>query len=348
MTRQTWTAVAAGIAFAVSVAILALVGVPFVVWSPGSTTDLLAQRDNPPVVISGTTTFPTKGHLLVTNVEESAPDAKVSLIEALYGFWSSDRDVLPWSAVYPPGATAVSVDSARSEESETARADAIPAALQAAMLPIKRVPIVLSVSDTGPAAGRLQYGDIVVSVDKQAVETVEDVTSRITAHKPGEAVRLEIRRNRQSAEVYVNATSSTADAKVAVVGAKFGLGYSYDTNVTFVLNPSTSDSSAGLMLSLAVYAKVSSDPLVGDRIVAGAGRIDGSGAVSPVSGIRQRVLAAERAGATVFLIPKDNCADLGDRRSGMRLVRVSTVAGAVVSLTDLADPAKEANVKGCS
>lgn len=348
MSRQTWTAVVAAVAFGICAAVLALIPVPYVVWAPGSTTDLLAQGQSSPVVVTGATTFPTRGRLLLSTVSESAPDARISLLEALYGYWAADRSVLPRSAVYPAGATADSVRGDRLQQAETAKADAVAAALQAAKLPIRRVPVVLSVSDTGPSAGRLRVGDIIEAVDGQTVVTELEVGQHIAQHKAGEAVHLSIVRDKQALDVYVTAIPSTSDPNVARIGAQFGLGYSYDTQVTFNLDQDLGGSSAGLMLSLGVFAKLSSDPLIGDRIVAGTGQVDGSGAVMPVSAVRQRVLAAERAGASVFLIPRDNCADLGEVPTSVRLIRVSTVAGAISSLNDLSDPAKESSVKGCS
>jgi PDZ domain-containing protein len=64
--------------------------------------------------------------------------------------------------------------------------------------------------------------------------------------------------------------------------------------------------SAGLMWALGLYDLLTEGELTGGRVVAGTGTIDTTGAVGPIGGIEQKVEAAERAGAEVFLVPREN------------------------------------------
>ena len=62
------------------------------------------------------------------------------------------------------------------------------------------------------------------------------------------------------------------------------------------------------MFALALVDKLAGE-LTGGRFVAGTGSIDTAGDVSPIGGISFKMNAARDAGATVFLVPDDNCAD---------------------------------------
>ncbi|MEV4329649.1 S16 family serine protease [Streptomyces sp. NPDC049597] len=98
--------------------------------------------------------------------------------------------------------------------------------------------------------------------------------------------------------------------------------------------------SAGLLFSLGIVAKLDGDgaggDLTGGRSIAGTGTITADGKVGPVGGVSLKTQAAKRDGATVFLVPKDECADAqAELPSGMRLIPVTTLRGAVDSLRAL-------------
>lgn len=98
--------------------------------------------------------------------------------------------------------------------------------------------------------------------------------------------------------------------------------------------------SAGLLFSLGIVDKLDGDgsggDLTGGRVIAGTGTIDADGKVGAVGGVALKTRAARRDGATVFLVPKDECADArAERPAGLRLVPVTTLKGAVASLVAL-------------
>src|SRR5436305_14675441 len=63
--------------------------------------------------------------------------------------------------------------------------------------------------------------------------------------------------------------------------------------------------SAGLMWTLGLVDLLTPGDLTGGPVVAGTGTIDLTGKVGPIGGISQKVVAAERAGATVFFAPAE-------------------------------------------
>ncbi|MBL1099605.1 S16 family serine protease [Streptomyces coffeae] len=98
--------------------------------------------------------------------------------------------------------------------------------------------------------------------------------------------------------------------------------------------------SAGLLFSLGIINKLDGDgsggDLTGGRTIAGTGTIDAKGKVGAVGGVPLKTQAAKRDGATVFLVPKDECADAkAELPKGLRLIPVTTLKGAVSALRGL-------------
>jgi PDZ domain-containing protein len=98
--------------------------------------------------------------------------------------------------------------------------------------------------------------------------------------------------------------------------------------------------SAGLLFTLGIIDKIDGDghggDLTGGRTIAGTGTIDASGKVGAVGGVPLKELAARRDGATVFLVPRDECADAkAELPSGLKLIPVTTLNGALSALSAL-------------
>ena len=87
------------------------------------------------------------------------------------------------------------------------------------------------------------------------------------------------------------------------------------------------------MWALGLYELMTPGDLTGGRTIAGTGTIDLQGKVGPIGGIRDKVVAAQRAGASIFLAPADDMADLAGVDTGaMRVISVATFADALQAL----------------
>jgi PDZ domain-containing protein len=91
--------------------------------------------------------------------------------------------------------------------------------------------------------------------------------------------------------------------------------------------------SAGLMWALGLYELMTPGDLLAGRTVAGTGTIDLRGRVGPIGGISDKVVAAEKAGAQIFLAPEKNKPDLEGIDTGdMTVVSVATFGDALRAL----------------
>lgn len=98
--------------------------------------------------------------------------------------------------------------------------------------------------------------------------------------------------------------------------------------------------SAGLLFSLGIIDKLDGNGSGGDltagKNIAGTGTISADGTVGAVGGVALKTQAARRDGATVFLVPRDECADAkAELPKGLRLVPVTSLKGAVSDLVAL-------------
>ena len=96
----------------------------------------------------------------------------------------------------------------------------------------------------------------------------------------------------------------------------------------------TGGPSGGLIFALGIVEKLTPADLLKGRVVAGTGTIDKAGHVGAIGGIGDKIIAAKRAGATVFLAPAANCTDIAQRPSGITVYSVETLAEAVALLKD--------------
>ena len=105
----------------------------------------------------------------------------------------------------------------------------------------------------------------------------------------------------------------------------------YTSPVTVTVNvQDVGGPSAGLMLTLGIIDQLTPVQENAGAHVAGTGTIDVDGTVGPIGGIRQKLAGARAAGATVFLVPADNCAEaLLQVPDGLRLVKVTDVDDAL-------------------
>ncbi len=90
--------------------------------------------------------------------------------------------------------------------------------------------------------------------------------------------------------------------------------------------------SAGLTIALALISLLTGRPA--RREVALSGELTLSGRILPVSGIREKLLAAQRAGVRRVILPQRNAVDLKDiedeLKEGLEVVLVSEIDGALV------------------
>jgi len=91
----------------------------------------------------------------------------------------------------------------------------------------------------------------------------------------------------------------------------------------------TGGPSAGLGFALSLLDRIIDPALIGHRTVAATGTITAHGDVGAIGGIDQKLSGAARSGASLFLLPRENCVDITRVPRGLRLAPVSSLGEAV-------------------
>ncbi|MGI5322784.1 YlbL family protein [Actinomadura nitritigenes] len=317
---------------------LALVGslmpVPYIALMPGPTSNTLGtnEKGQQVITIDGRQTYPDQGHLNFTTVTyRGGPGGRIDLFTALRGWLDHDTAIVPEELYFPKDQSQKQVDQENTRQMQDSQQSAKAAALHELGVPLQTQVIVQGVQKGRPADGKLQPGDQVTALDGAKVTSTAQVTGTMAKRKIGDRVTLTVQRGgKETTETFTTVADPTG--KRAVVGVVLGDQYKFpfkiDISVGDIGGPS-----AGLMFALAIYDKLTPGSLSAGRFIAGTGEIDPDGQVSPIGGIQQKMIAARRAGATVFLTPAKNCSEaVGARPAGLRLVRADTLHSAVQAI----------------
>lgn len=335
MNRRTKTLIVG----ALPVIALAILGgtvpVPFGIQGPGPALDAIGDHDGRQTVdIHGAATYPTSGSLYITTV---GIRTDVTLFDALGSWAAGNESLVPIDMIFPPDR---SRDETRAENLQKFRRSETDAEIAARRLRgEKMVPVVDAVVGDGPASGRLVPGDVLVSVGGRAVASTPEVAESVAASAPDRPLKVVVRRPvardekapRTVEEKTIEVTPRKTDA-----GVRIGIGLAEIPETPMTIEFNVGDiggPSAGLMLALAIYDKLTEGELTGGREIAGTGTIDAVGNVGGIGGIRHKLIAARAEGVTVFFVPAANCEEAKTNPpEGVALVKVSTLGDAVGAL----------------
>lgn len=332
-TRARNALIASG-AVGILAVIAAVLPVPFLIVSPGPTFNTIGEVEGVPLVkISGTETFATDGHLDMTTVREAGePRSRISVFQALGAWASSSRAVLPRELLYPDDISGEEVTQRNAALFSTSQSFAIAAAMNELDRPVVATPVITAIVAGSPADGLLVAGEEIVSIDGQEVSEPAQVADLVRAQPIGTTLVFEVVREGESLSVDVVSTANPDSPDQAYVGIGVGLLYSTDFPIEFTLKD-VGGPSAGLMFTLAIIDILTPESLTGGDFVAGTGTIDPAGQVGPIGGIRQKLAGARDAGAQLFLMPVQHCAESeGAVPEGLTVVPVESVDDALSAL----------------
>jgi PDZ domain-containing protein len=340
MSRRSLTLLIATVGVIAALAVSVLVSVPYVILGPGPTLNTLGQDSSgkPLITITGHATYPTNGHLnMVTVGYRGGPGVRVNIFNALAAWLNPHEAVVPASELFPPGQSQQQVQQADTQQMTGSQQDAVAAALTQLHISYQLQEVVVQAEAGFPAAGVLKAGDVITAVDGQSVTAnpvtgQSNLTSLIGAHPAGSTLALTIVRNGRSQAVQVGTKESGGRP---VMGVQVTGQFKFPFTVNFSV-PGIGGPSAGMMFALGIIDKLTKLDLTGGKFIAGTGEIEVSGKVDPIGGIQQKMVGARDAGATIFLAPASNCANVkGAIPAGLQVVKVSTLSQAVTYLQDI-------------
>lgn len=149
----------------------------------------------------------------------------------------------------------------------------------------------------------LRVGDELISVDGTIIDDVTDYTEAVQSYEVGDKVDVTVIRDDE--EIDVVATVKEEDDR-KITGVVVSTIYEYDTDPKIELNFKDSEGgpSGGLMLSLAIYDKLTEGDLTNGLTIVGTGTISSDGTVGEIGGVKYKLNGAVKANADIFLVPE--------------------------------------------
>lgn len=290
--------------------------------SPGPTKNVLPLID-----IEGTRTFRSEEALLLTTVNLLRADA----LTAIRGWIRPEVEVVPEKDIAPRGQTPEEFEQAARSQMDQSQIAAVVVTLERLTdYPEEHGPgaLVQDVVAGSPAAGRLFPGDLIVAVDDEPVEDVEQLSEAIVATRARERLTLTVEAGGKERTTAVQPRFLAGEDR-PLLGVVLVENFPFEVVID---SGGIGGPSAGLMWALGVYDLLTPGDLGGGRTIAGTGEIDLEGIVKPIGGIEQKVIAAERAGVELFLLPEADLAAAQRVAEEIELMPVRTVAQAIRAL----------------
>ncbi|WP_306233710.1 YlbL family protein [Agrococcus beijingensis] len=341
MRRAGWAALAAA---GVGSLALAFVPSPYVVEVPGPTFDTLGSTEaGELIVVEGTETYPTEGELrLLTVAYFGNPQRPLSWVDVAQSYFDPADSIIPMDVAYPPSVTVQEANEAGQIEMRNSQSAAIAAALIHEGEEVVSDVRVAGVIAGTPADGVLREGDRIVRVNGATAYDVWSIRASIAA-APG-ASTFDIEREGQPLTLEV---TPAVDGESRIVGIYPSNEFTFPFQVDIQL-PNVGGPSAGMMFALGIIDEITPGAMTAGTRWAGTGTISALGEVGPIGGIVQKMHGAVDAGASHFLAPAGNCADVvGHVPDGLTVFSAATLDEAVTAIETVAMNADTSGLPTC-
>jgi Lon-like protease len=164
--------------------------------------------------------------------------------------------------------------------------------------------VIFHVVEGMPAYGKLKLGDKIKKVDGQEMKTAQTFIDYVGSKKAGETITITYDREKKEETISLTLQTMKDDPKRAGIGVSIGDDRTLKVDPTIKIDAKEiGGPSAGMMFTLEIYNQLVPEDITKGHRIAGTGTINEKGEVGPIGGADQKLLAAEKAGATVFFAP---------------------------------------------
>ena len=308
---------------------------PYVREEAGQTFDSLGEIGGTELLsvqnTSENPTYKTTGELMVLTVASwGGPYGRLTWIDALRTLVDDSVHILPSSFLYPDSTSTEDLQNEGQQMFASSESNAIAAAMGFLGIPTTTTLLVAEVGKDKPSNGILESGDIITKFNDREVNTFDEIKYAMDNVTPGTTISVTVLRDgiQKSFEI-----ETVDDGKGrAVIGITVFSEIEAPMEIKVQLKD-VGGPSAGLNFTLSIVEKLTKEDYIRGRTIAVTGEIDSEGKVGPIGGMPQKIRGALDSGATLMLIPVDNCKDVPDDYSGkMRIVPVESINGAISAL----------------
>ena len=266
-------------------------------------------------------------------------ERRASEFEKLFPWIHSNATFVPASEIVPPGTSSADVQAADLREMSMSQRIAAAVALRRLGRHVVVHPngVIVNVLELGTDASRkLQPADVIVGADAKPTPTITSLHDALSGVTPGDVVDIRIRRGSKLLTESIRTVADPRQPGRALIGfqpaqaAQIKLPIRVSIDAQGVGGPS-----AGLAFALEIMRKLGRNVTHGYRVAA-TGQMNLDGTVSPIGGVRQKVVDAQKAGVDVLLAPAGDNARVARRYAGnLRVIPVRTLGQALRALAAL-------------
>ena len=290
--------------FFVSISSLSLIKTDYYFMSPGPPYQWDIEYEN-------IDKYEFEGNLFQLTVRRDEANALIyawSLINESY-------DLYPREVILPDGVTPKELSEISIQNMRTSENVAIAVALKNLGYEISSKGdgvAVVGLLDDSPVKNKLKKGDLIQSINSTDIFSATEFIATLRTYSIGETVSIGLLREIDGVkkQIFVKTTlvehveykgEPMVGFLATTVNERFDFPFEIDIKTGNVGGPS-----AGLMMALNVYNNLIPEDITNSMVVAGTGTIEIDGSVGPVGGIKQKIIAAKRAGAELILVPVAN------------------------------------------
>ena len=171
--------------------------------------------------------------------------------------------------------------------------------------------LVVGILEDSPVEGKLLKEDLIKSINNDEIKSTTEFIALLRTYEIGDIVSIGLTRNDKYITIKTKLIEHVDYKDEPMVGflastpnQRFVFPINVDIDTGNVGGPS-----AGLMMALNVYNSLTQEDLTKGIKVAGTGTIEIDGSVGPVGGVKQKVIAAKKAGSSLILVPTANFDD---------------------------------------
>jgi len=233
----------------------------------------------------------------------------------LWSLINDSYDLYPREVILPDGVTPQELSEISIQNMRTSENVAIAVALKNIGYEIESKGdgvAVVGLLEDSPVKDKLKKGDLINSINNIEIFSATEFISTLRTYSIGETVSIGLLREVDGVkeQMYIETTliehveyegEPMVGFLATTVNERFDFPFEIDIKTGNVGGPS-----AGLMMALNVYNNLIPEDITNSMIVAGTGTIEIDGSVGPVGGVKQKIIAAKRAGAELILVPVAN------------------------------------------
>ena len=240
---------------------------------------------------------------------------EASALIYLWSYIDNSFDLYPREVILPKGVTPQELSEISIQNMKTSENVAIAVALKNLNYDIDSKGdgvLVVGILDDSPVKDKLLKGDLLTTINNEQIFSASEFIATLRKYDIGETVTIGLTRDIDGVDTEISISTQLIEHieydnepmvgfLATTVNERFDFPFEIDIKTGNVGGPS-----AGLMMALNVYNNLIPNDITNSLIVAGTGTIEIDGSVGPVGGIRQKVIAAKRAGSELILVPTAN------------------------------------------